>query len=539
MSNKKKKVLMCAESHSVNSGFGKYTKEIMSRLYNNPNYEVAEFASYIDQSHPKDVPWKVYPNAVKEGHKDFETYKSNPINQFGQWRFDKVVLHFKPDIVFDIRDYWMFAYQEISPLLPYFNWVIAPTIDSIPQKPEWLVTFENADKVLTHTDWALRYLKSLDRQINIGHSVSDSVNTDVFKPITWTKGLQKAKHNLPPDSIVIGSVMRNQKRKLIAELFSSLRELINITQNNKIYLYLHTSYPEQSGWNIPELLQEYNVYNNVLFTYYNPVRKTYHCSVYKGAKAPSIENDGGYCIFPNVIHGVDDNQLANIYNVFDIYVQYAICEGLGIPQLEAASCGIPIFAVNYSGMSEILQKIGGFPIDYILQKELETGSDRAAPFNKDLISKIIHWINLDNKSKRDLSSRTRKNLIENYGWDKTVDNIISIFDELEPKNIWHKPLNTCNSVNVADDMDNRNFINFIVDNILCEPRLKKTYFIQNLIRSMDEGFVIGSNSIVSNNTIESKKNAVKILENYLNNKIYCEKIRSGEIDISSDEYLNY
>jgi glycosyltransferase involved in cell wall biosynthesis len=537
--SKKKKVLMCAESHSINSGFGKYTKEIMSRLHDNKNYEVAEFASYLDVQHPKDVPWKVYPNAVKEGSKDFEIYKSNPLNQFGQWRFDKVVLHFKPDIVFDIRDYWMFSYQEMSPLLDYFHWVVAPTIDSIPQKTEWLTTFENADKVLTHTDWAMGYLKSLNRPINLGRSVSDSVDTNIFKPIGWTKALHKAQHALPTDSIIIGSVMRNQKRKLIAELFNSLRELIDKTQNKKIYLYLHTSYPEQSGWNIPELLQEYGVYNNVLFTYYNPTHKSYHASLYKGAKAPSLEGDNTYCIFPNVIHGVTDNQLANIYNLFDIYVQYAICEGLGIPQLEAASCGIPIFAVNYSGMSEIINKIQGTPIDYILQKELETGSDRAAPFNSDLVNKIIDWINLDAKTKRTLSIQTRESLVKHYGWNKTVDNIIAVFDDIEPKNIWDRPLKTCTTHNVADDLSNRDFVNFIIDKIICEPRLKRTYFIQNLIRSMDEGFSLGANNIVANNNSAVKQNAVKTLEVYLNNKIYCEKIRSGEINISSEDYLNY
>lgn len=528
-----KKILMCAESHNINSGFGRYTKEILTRLSKNPDYQIAEFACYADDSYISNVPWKVYPNAIREDHKDFQFYKSNPVNQFGQWRFDKVVLHFKPDIVFDIRDYWMFSYQEMSPLLKYFHWVIAPTIDSIPQKTEWLTTFENADIVLTHTDWALNYLRSLNRSINIMGSVADSVDTEVFKPVPWSKSYQKTKYGIPSDAIVIGSVMRNQKRKLIAELFASLRGLLEITQNNKIYLYLHTSYPESQGWDIPELLHEYDVYNNVFFTYYNPTSKQIYCSPFKGSRIPSPDGHASYCYLPNVIHGVSNEQLTEIYNLFDIYVQYAICEGLGIPQLEATSCGIPLFAINYSGMEEILQKVDGVPIDCVLTKEMETGSNRATPINDDLIQKILHWINLDKKTKKEISTKTRKLLVEHYSWDKTAQQITQIFDTLQPKNKWDEPM-LISGASVPDNLSNRAFVNFIVDNILCEPRLKKTYFIQNFIKNLDET----TDNKTSNHAARQK--FIQAMEVYLNNKIFCEKVRNGEIDLTKEnnDFLN-
>ena len=39
-----------------------------------------------------------------------------------------------------------------------------------------------------------------------------------------------------------------------------------LSKSTRPYLYLHTSFPERSGWNIPELLQEYDAYNFTLFT---------------------------------------------------------------------------------------------------------------------------------------------------------------------------------------------------------------------------------------------------------------------------------
>lgn len=523
---------MCAESHDINSGFGRYTQEILQRLYANPNYEVAEFASYKSEGGPKTAPWKVYPNSVPDNHPDATKYKSNVINQFGQWRFDKVVLHFKPDIVFDIRDYWMFSYQELCPLKKYYHWVVAPTIDSVPQKTEWLTTFENADIVLTHTEWAENYLRSLNRPINLMGCVSDSVDTNVFKPVSWTKNYHKAKFGLPTDSIIIGSVMRNQKRKLIAELFRALRDLINQTKNSKIYLYLHTSYPESQGWNIPELLHEFGVYNNVIFTYYCPATKKIIPSLFKGPTFVAPDNSGQNMLFPSVVNGVSNDQLCQIYNLFDIYVQYAICEGLGIPQLEAASCGIPLFAVNYSGMEEITTKVNGIKINNILSKELETGSDRATPDNNHLIQEIIKWINSSEEEKSAFAESTRNLLVENYSWDKTADHFIKLFDTLEPKNIWDQPMLTNPTAQVPDNLSNRDFVNFIVDNILLEPKLKNTHFVQSAIRALDETFSIADKKIAPSN----RKDTVKYLEIYLNNKIFCEKVRSGEISLK-DNFL--
>lgn len=532
----KKRILMCAESHTINSGFGRYTEEILKRLYQNPSYEIAEFASYRHDGGKKDRPWKIYPNCVSETHEDYKIYKSNEINQFGQWRFEKVVMHFRPDIVFDIRDYWMFSYQELSPTRPYFHWIVAPTIDSIPQKPEWLMTYKNADIVLTHTDWAASYLKSVNQNINVVGCISDSVNPDEFKPISWTKTYHKAKHGIPSDSFVIGSVMRNQKRKLIAELFASLKQIIEQTQNNKIFLYLHTSYPEAQGWNIPELLQEYGVYNNVLFTYYSPTKQKFYVSPFKGVRIICPDDSNSVAFFPNVINGVNNDHLKEIYNLFDIYVQYAICEGLGIPQLEAASCGIPIFAINYSGMEELTTKLDGVKLDHILIKELETSADRAYPINNHLVEKVIEWINLPPKTQKENSRKTRDLLVKNYSWDKTAENIMKVFDTLEPKNIWHKPMRTNTTVNVPDNLSNRDFIYYIVDNVLMEPKLKYTFYIQNLIKSLDDSLMI--NNAANAASKFDRPSAVKFLEVYLNNKIYCEKIRNGEINLSEFSFLN-
>ena len=68
ISTKKKRILMSTEASFTKSGFGKYTKEILQRLYNTGKYEIAEFASYAMPNDKRDnVPWRIYCNAVAEG----------------------------------------------------------------------------------------------------------------------------------------------------------------------------------------------------------------------------------------------------------------------------------------------------------------------------------------------------------------------------------------------------------------------------------------------------------------------------------------
>jgi len=533
MSNKKR-ILMCAESHSINSGFGLYTREILSRLHKTDKYEIAELSCYNTGQSECSVPWKVYPNAVDKTSQDFATYNANPINAFGQWRFDKVVLHFRPDIVFDIRDFWMMSYQEISPLRKYYHWIVSPTVDSLPQKNQWLQVFQNADMVLGHTDWAVNYLKDSNRGINTGPAIPDSVDTTNFSPITHTLSYHRSRM-LCPQGYIIGSVMRNQKRKLIPNLMDVVKKLILYSRNSNIYLYLHTSYPENTGWDIPDLLQEYDMHNNTLFSYLCTKCKKVFASRYQGPKRNcAFCESGNSAIIPNVINGLSDSQMASVYNLFDIYVQYAICEGLGIPQLEAASCGIPICSVDYSAMSEVTSKLEAYKVSYALFKELETSAMRAVPNDSDLLRILYEYYNLDNKEKAAIKQNIRQKILDNYSWDKTAETIMSVFDQFEPKNNWHEPLTIYPDKKVPSDLSNKEFIKFLVYEVINDPYLWKTNFIQEMIKALDDGYENKSGSINNYN----RQTAVKVLETYLNNKNYFEQVRSGSVHLK-DDFIAY
>ena len=84
----------------------------------------------------------------------------------------------------------------------------------------------------------------------------------------------------------------------------------------------------------------------------------------------------------NVKQGLTYEQLADIINTFDVYVQYANSEGFGLPQVEAAACAVPVMSIDYSAMTSVVRKLGGTPLPAkTFYKELETGCLRAVPDN--------------------------------------------------------------------------------------------------------------------------------------------------------------
>ena len=103
---RKKKVLFVTESHQVASGFGTYAKQVLPRLHATGKYELAEFASYAHMEKNPNVDWLFFSNMPKT-EKDHQIYNQSPVNHFGYWRFDDVILNFKPDIVLTYRDPWM------------------------------------------------------------------------------------------------------------------------------------------------------------------------------------------------------------------------------------------------------------------------------------------------------------------------------------------------------------------------------------------------------------------------------------------------
>lgn len=437
--HKKKRVLFLSEAAYLNTGYAKYSKEIISRIHNSGKYDIAELSIYgpVDDPRRKSIPWKNYSNMPDPNDADQNNiYNSNPINQFGAWRFERVCLDFEPDIVLSIRDFWMDSFIYHSPYRRIFSWAWMPTVDAIPQNQEWIDMFSDVDYVLTYSDWAKKILeKQGGSKLNTVGVASPSA-APCFVPMKRqeVRDLFDIRH----DVNIIGTVMRNQRRKLFPSLIESFSQYLSESGSTNTFLYLHTSFPD-AGWNLAELIHTNNISSKVLMSYVCENCKHLEVSFFRDTRK-ICSNCRNYTSTPsNVGNGVSDEDLAKIYNLFDLYVQPANSEGFGLPQVEAAACGIPIACTNYSAMEDIVNKLGAYPIQFSTYKELETGCNRAVIDNNSLVSIFKSFFGSSEECRDDKRKQTRNLFEKNYNWDEATNEWTKVIDDCKYAD-WKQPL---------------------------------------------------------------------------------------------------
>lgn len=542
---RKKRILFVSEASFMHSGFGKFYRELLTRIYANDKYEIAEFASYgiIEDPRAAGIKWRYYANHVDKKDSRYEELKRSRINEFGAWRFERVLIDFKPDIVFDMRDSFMFSFEATSPLREFYHWCIVPTVDSAPQKLEWINMFRSADSLFVYSDWATPILeKQGGGKINLVGELSPGVDLNVFKPVQ-DKIKHKATLGITGDSIIIGTVMRNQVRKLYPDLFSSFRKLLDTAPKHiadNLYLYCHTSYPD-NAWNIPDLILDYEVAPRVLFTYVCSHCKNWEASLFKGAKSACTKCSRDTLFLPNTSNGLSDLELAKVYNLFDLYVQYANCEGFGMPAVEAAACGVPVAEVDYSAMSDVVRKLGGMPIPVkAMKREIHEYAYRAIPDNDACASIMNKFICLPEMLRLQRGYKTRLLADKHYNWDDKVAILEKHFDSIElegsqgqwdskPADIF-QPTQTPPTTNLS----NVEFVLWCYKNMLNQELSdSNAYQFANFVSLLNQGFTENGAGTV----IVDKAYIANQIHRLRTNKNHVEQARTGVITMSTEDYI--
>lgn len=492
MSKRKTKVLFVSEAPWFTTGYSVYTKEVLGRLSKETNLDIAQLGVYVGKNDPQlsEYSWKIYPNKPENNHPNYAAYQ-NPTAQFGDFTYNEVLLDFMPDVVIDIRDWWMIEFEQRSPFRDFYNWAIMPTVDAEPQNNQWIATYESADGVFTYSEFGQETLESQSDNINFV-GVAPPAASDLFY-CNPNKEEHKSSMGIHPQSFIVGTVMRNQKRKLYPDLFKAFRKFLDETDKDNVFLYCHTYYPD-IGWDIPHLLDEHSLSNRVLFTY--------KCRSCESITTDFFQDSLQYCKkcsqFKNQLVGINNSisekELAEIYNLFDIYVQYANSEGFGMPQLEAAYSGLPIISTYYSAMKSVIDNIGGIgikPLSYT--KEAETGCLRAIPDNDAFVKVLLETTKMPIEQIRQMGSNVMKRARQAYTWDDTANkwlNYINKVDIKDPNSTWmsnpriKEPAKTI-PPNIKTITDK---VNFLFSHVLCMPEWIGGYFWRRVIRDCTYGY---------------------------------------------------
>jgi hypothetical protein len=287
------------------------------------------------------------------------------------------------------------------------------------------------------------------------------------------------------------------------------------------------------------LLIEYGLTDKTFFTYSCQSCKKFFPSKFQGPITTCKHCKNKTAAFPSPANGVSTEQLNEIYNLFDLFVQCAICEGFGMPQVEAAACGLQIASVDYSAMTEIAEKLDGFKIPVArLFREMETNADRANP-DIEALSNILYdfFIKISDEAKLAKSQIIRQKTIDIYAWDNVYKIWEECFDSIDisKKLPWDHPeiSNTNHNVSVPAGLSQREFIEYICTHIIGEPDLLNISNIQMLIRDFCSGLSAANGGVRSLN----HQQVITMLETYLTNKINEEKARITPNLLQKEDFL--
>jgi glycosyltransferase involved in cell wall biosynthesis len=445
----KKRILLVSEFSLLNTGFSVMAYDVLSRLHNSGKYEVAELASYVSDDDPRinQLPWKVYPVIPSHSKKEeMERYhREYQTAQFGGLRFESAVNHFKPDIVFSYRDYWHDEFITKSPSRPYYTYIWSACIDSEPPRDEWMATFSTVDLLTSYTQWGLNVLRKYGGgKLNVSNlDTMPGVDIETFKPMDRAK--IRAEYGIPQDANIIMTVMRNQPRKLFPSIMSAFANALDNLYSmgldsiaDKTYLYLHTGNPD-CGFDIPKEMIRYGIGNRVIVTYYCQTCKQSTPGFYAGDRKYCPKCRAKACAMANTSNGSTREELAKIYNLADLYLQYSVAGALEIPIIEAKACGVPVVSVEYAAPYELARLGGGYGqvkmAGWKQESVRETSQIRGVPDDKHLEEILTSFLQ-EGSEKRELMRELARDTAEKYhssdGFAKKWDEIFSSIPNKNP-----------------------------------------------------------------------------------------------------------
>ncbi|MCJ7793334.1 glycosyltransferase family 4 protein [Candidatus Bathyarchaeota archaeon] len=236
-------------------------------------------------------------------------------------------------------------------------------------------TLKEADKIIAVSNATKNYVLSLGakpEKVKVLHNGVDLVR---FRPLSGKREEMRRKLGISQNSTVVLTVRRLVYKNGIDTLIESAN--IAVKKNPKIIFLVVGKGPDLNK--VQMKIKQLGIENNFRFT--------------------------GF---------VKDEDLPFYYNAADFFVLPSKSgEGLPLVALEAMACGLPVIATNVGGISEILME------DY---------GKLVPPNQPELLAKaVLEFSNIDLSSRK---KEIRAVMEEKYSWDKNVETLIEIYEEL-------------------------------------------------------------------------------------------------------------
>jgi len=265
--------------------------------------------SYHGEQH--DYPFSIVPT------RDFNEALATVKNMHKFWGFDLMI------VALDIPMQEQFLMSIQGKPFKYFG--IMP-VEADPLCMDWAMVLMMMDKQFIISEFGTNEATKLGVPATY---LPVGIDSSAWRiPTKEERSALRASFGLDENDFVILTVADNQERKNLGKALEIVAEFSKGKTNVKYVLVTREHCPV--GWKLRTLAQTYGINKNLL-------------------------------IFER---GMPFKELWSMYAVADCFMLTSKTEGLGMPLMEAMSCGVPCVATNATGMKELLSDDKGLLADY-------------------------------------------------------------------------------------------------------------------------------------------------------------------------------
>jgi glycosyltransferase involved in cell wall biosynthesis len=247
---------------------------------------------------------------------------------------------------------------------------------------EWLNDYaigkqvlKEADKIVVVSNATGNYVLSLGADPEKIRVLHNGVDVNRFRPLNGVKDEMRKKLGISKDSSVVLTVRRLVYKNGIDTLIESAKKAVK--KNPRLVFLVVGKGPDFEK--VKEKIEQLGMQKNFRLT--------------------------GF---------ISDEDLPFYYNVADFFVLPSKSgEGLPLVALEAMACGVPVIATNVGGISEVMKE------DY---------GKLVPPNSPDSLAEAI--LEFSHRELSTLKKDLRVMIEQKYSWDKNVEKLVEIYEEL-------------------------------------------------------------------------------------------------------------
>jgi glycosyltransferase involved in cell wall biosynthesis len=234
---------------------------------------------------------------------------------------------------------------------------------------------KEAEKIIVVSNATKNYVLRLGADSEKIRVLHNGVDVNRFRPLTGVKDEMRKKLGISKDSSVVLTVRRLVYKNGIDTLIESAK--IAVKKNPRLFFLAVGKGPDFEK--VKEKIEELGIQENFRLT--------------------------GF---------ISDEALPFYYNVADFFVLPSKSgEGLPLVALEAMACGLPVIATNVGGISEVMKE----------------GYGKLVPPNSpDSLAEAI--LEFSHSELSTLKNDLRAIIEQKYSWDRNVEKLVEIYEEL-------------------------------------------------------------------------------------------------------------